>query len=157
MSGWRCKAWQSVVEQWSAVMKSMVRKAITSDILGIRALMQSVPGHWQQSWCDMTIATALNSAHGLAFVWEENSLILGFVCAHDLGFRGYLSELVVEKSARRHGVATRLVRAIEEVLARRGQQVVISDAWQEAEPFYRSLGWDPPNAILLRQRLKQRD
>jgi ribosomal protein S18 acetylase RimI-like enzyme len=131
----------------------MVRKALTSDIVGIRALMQTVPGFWQQWWSDKTIATAIKSAHGLAFVWEDNSLILGFVCAHDLGFRAYLSELAVENSARQQGIATRLVRAVEEFLAGKGQQVLIADVWQEAEPFYRSLGWEPPNVVLLRQRL----
>jgi ribosomal protein S18 acetylase RimI-like enzyme len=135
----------------------MIREAVASDILGIRALMQTVPGFWQQGWSNTTIATAINSARGLAFVWEDNSVILGFVCAHDLGFRAYLSELVVDNSGRRQGIATRLVRAVEEVLTGRGQQILIADFWREAEPFYRSLGWESPNAVLLRQRLKTRD
>jgi ribosomal protein S18 acetylase RimI-like enzyme len=132
----------------------MIRDAIASDVSGIRALMQSVPGFWQQRWSDATIAAAIESARGLAFVCEDNLQILGFVCAHDLGFRAYLSELVVDESARRQGVATRLVRAVEEVLSRRGQQILIADVWHEAEPFYRSLGWEAPVAVLLRQRLK---
>ena len=119
--------------------------------------MQTVPGFWQERWSDATIATAIESAHGLAFVWEDDFLIRGFVCAHDLGFRAYLSELVVDRSARRQGIATRLVRAVEEVLAGRGQQILIADVWREAEPFYRSLGWETPNAVLLRQRLKAVD
>jgi ribosomal protein S18 acetylase RimI-like enzyme len=132
----------------------MVRGAVTSDILGIRALMQMVPGMWQPWWSDMT---AIQSANGLAFVWEDKSLILGFVCAHDLGFRAYLSELVVSNGARHQGIATRLVQAVEEALIGRGQQVLISDVWPEAESFYRSLGWEPPDVVLLRQRLKTRD
>jgi ribosomal protein S18 acetylase RimI-like enzyme len=135
----------------------MIREAIAADILGIRALMQSVPGFWQRRWSEATIATAIESAQGAAFVWEDNAQILGFVCAHDLGFRAYLSELVVDESVRRRGVATRLVRAVEEALARRGQQILIADVWHEAEGFYRSLGWEAPDAVLLRQRLKAGD
>jgi predicted N-acetyltransferase YhbS len=135
----------------------MIREAIASDIPGIRALMESVPGFWQQRWSDATIATATESARGLAFVWEGDSEILGFVCAHDLGFRAYLSELVVDESVRRQGVATRLVQAVEEALAQRGQQILIADVWHEAEGFYRSLGWETPDAVLLRSRLKTGD
>jgi ribosomal protein S18 acetylase RimI-like enzyme len=136
---------------------SMIREATTSDILEIRTLMQTVPGFWQQWWSDTTIAAAIESAHDLAFVWEENSLILGFVCAHDLGFRAYLSELVVDNSVRNQGIATQLVRAVEAVLTGRGKQVLIADVWHESEPFYRSLGWERPDVILLRQRLKAQD
>jgi ribosomal protein S18 acetylase RimI-like enzyme len=93
----------------------------------------------------------------LAFVWEDNSQILGFVCAHDLGFKAYLSELVVQPGARRQGIATRLVRSAEDALCGSGQQVLIADVWHEAEPFYRSLGWESPNIVLLRQRLKTRN
>jgi ribosomal protein S18 acetylase RimI-like enzyme len=135
----------------------MVRNAIISDISDIRTLMQMVPGFWQPWWSDTTIAAAIQSANGLAFVWEESSQILGFVCAHDLGFRAYLSELVVDTGSRHRGIATRLVQAVEEALCGRSQQVLIADVWHEAEPFYRSLGWEPPNVILLRQRLKARD
>ena len=130
----------------------MVRNAIISDISDIRTLTQMVPGFWQPWWSDTTIAVAIQAANGLAFVWEESSQILGFVCAHDLGFRAYLSELVVDTGSRHRGIATRLVQAVEEA-----QQVLIADVWHEAEPFYRSLGWEPPNVILLRQRLKTRD
>jgi ribosomal protein S18 acetylase RimI-like enzyme len=135
----------------------MVRNAITADISGIRTLMQTVPGFWQSWWSDTTIAAAIQSANGLAFVWEDNSRVLGFVCAHDLGFRAYLSELVVESSARHQGIATGLVQTVEKAPCQRGKQVLIADAWHEAEPFYRSLGWEPPNVILLGQRLKTWD
>jgi GNAT superfamily N-acetyltransferase len=135
----------------------MVREAFTSDISAIRALMQTVPGFWQPWWSEMTIDTAIKSAQGLAFVWEVNSEVLGFVCAHDLGFRAYLSELVVDNRARHQGVATKLIGAVEQVLIGRGQQVLIADAWRDAVPFYKSLGWEPPDVTLLRQRLKTRN
>jgi GNAT superfamily N-acetyltransferase len=71
----------------------------------------------------------------LAFVWEEHSLILGFVCAHDLGFRAYLSELIVDNSVRSQGIATRLIRAVEQVLTGRGQQVLIADVLARSSTF----------------------
>jgi ribosomal protein S18 acetylase RimI-like enzyme len=135
----------------------MIRQAATSDIPGIRTLMQTVPGFWQNWWSDKTIADAMQSANGLAFVWEDNSQILGFVCAHDLGFRAYLSELVVDASARHQGIGSRLVRAVEEALHARQQRVLIADVWHDAEPFYTSLGWAPPDAVLLRKRLNTQD
>lgn len=135
----------------------MLRDAIISDIPNIRALMQMMPGFWQPSWSEETLAGAIRSVNGLAFVWEDRSQILGFVCAHDLGFRGYLSELIVDVHVRRQGIGTRLVRAIEEVLRSRGRRVLVADVWQDAEPFYRSLGWLPPDAILLRQQLQSRE
>src|SRR5271156_3921821 len=127
----------------------MGRHPVTSDIPAIRTLMQATPGFWQPWWSDKTIADAMGSATGLAFVWEDNSQILGFVCAHDLGFRAYLSELVVDAGARHQGIGSRLVRAVEEALCARRQRVLIADVWHDAEPFYRSLGWAPPDALLL--------
>jgi ribosomal protein S18 acetylase RimI-like enzyme len=135
----------------------MIREANAADIPQIRALMRSVPGFWQPRWSDDTIGKAIESAQGAAFVWEDNAHILGFVCAHDLGFRAYLSELVVDEGVRGQGIATRLVRAVEDVLAARGQQILIADVWREAEGFYRSLGWEAPDAVLLRRRLKTED
>lgn len=79
------------------------------------------------------------------------------MCAHDLGFRAYLSELVVDPNVRHQGIGTRLVQTVEEALRQRHQQVVIADVWHDAEPFYRSLGWAPPEAMLLRKRLNAQD
>ena len=131
----------------------MIRPALLSDIPAIRALMESEPGFWQPNWSEKTIATAIVSANGLAFVWEEDFRILGFVCAHDLGFRGYLSELIVSWEARNQGVGDALVRRVEEGLDQRQQATVIADVWRDAVPFYESLGWERPEAVLLRQKL----
>jgi len=49
--------------------------------------METVPGFWQPWWSDKIIHDAVRSAGEPAFVWEDSSRILGFVCAHDLGFR----------------------------------------------------------------------
>ena len=135
----------------------MLRNALISDVPKIRALMQTVPGFWQPSWSESTIADAVRCSNGLAFVWEEGSQILGFVCAHDLGFRAYLSELIVDARARGRGTGTALVHAIEEALRSKGQRILIADVWRDSEPFYRSLGWRPPDAVLLRQQLDARN
>jgi predicted N-acetyltransferase YhbS len=133
----------------------MIREAMDSDVQKIRSLMQAIPGLWHPWWSEETIASAIRSANGLAFVWEDDSQILGFVCAHDLGFRAYLSELGVAVDARKKGIGASLVRTVEEALRRRGQQIVIADVWRDAEQFYGSLGWEAPEATLLRQRLSQ--
>jgi predicted N-acetyltransferase YhbS len=131
----------------------MIRLAITSDIPKIRALMQTTPGFWQPWWSERTIAEAMRSSNDLAFVWEQGAQILGFACAHDLGFRAYLSELIVDTRVRDQSIGSRLVRAVEEALRSKNQRVLIADVWHEAEPFYRSLGWQPPDVILLRRQL----
>jgi hypothetical protein len=57
--------------------------------------MRSEPGFWQDSWREDVLERGLDASGGLAFVWEEGGQILGFICAHDLRFRAYLSELIV--------------------------------------------------------------
>jgi len=131
----------------------MVRLATSSDVLEIRTLMQAVPGFWQPRWSDETLLQAIASANGLAFVWEDRSRCLGFICAHDLGFRAYLSELVVDTTARNQGIGTRLVQTVEAALRDRHQEVLIADVWRDAEQFYRSLGWTTPDVVLLGRRL----
>ncbi len=93
----------------------------------------------------------------MALVWEEETSIAGFVCAHDLGFGAYLSELIVARGARGRGIGKSLVERIQAELARRGQRILIADVWHNAEPFYRSLGWESPDVILLRRKLDRAD
>jgi hypothetical protein len=57
--------------------------------------MKSVAGFWDESWRPDVLERALGSVETLALVHEENDIIGGFVCGPDVGFRGYLSELVV--------------------------------------------------------------
>jgi GNAT superfamily N-acetyltransferase len=137
--------------------RGMLRKATTSDALAIRCLMERVPGFWQPWWSDQTTEEAIRAANGLALVWEVGSQILGFVCAHDLGFRAYLSELVVDPSVRQQGIGRRLLIAIEDLLRRREQRTVIADVWRDAASFYTNLHWSAPDSILLRHRLEPQD
>jgi ribosomal protein S18 acetylase RimI-like enzyme len=115
--------------------------------------MEAEPGFWQRDWSDTTLAKALETAGDLALIWEENGSIAGFVCAHDFGFRAYLSELIVARGARGRGIGKRLVEHVQAELARRGRRVLIADVWHSAEPFYRALGWERPDVVLLRRKL----
>jgi ribosomal protein S18 acetylase RimI-like enzyme len=131
----------------------MIRQAVEADFPALQALMKAEPGFWQPGWDQNTLAQAVRAAGDLALVWEENGIILGFACAHDLGFRAYLSELVVSPAARGQGIGRKLVEHIQAELSRRGRTVLIADVWKDAETFYRALGWSAPDVVLLRKRL----
>lgn len=133
----------------------MIKHATVAHVPAIRSLMQSVPGFWNASWRPDVIERGIEAARGLAFVYEDNSDVVGFVCVHDLGFRAYLSELVVAKGARSQGIGTQLVQHVEAELVARGCAVLIADVWRDAERFYRALGWEPPPVVLLRKQLLQ--
>ena len=129
-------------------------RAITEDDLGtIRALIQSVPGLWHAEWRSDALERAIHASDGLSLVWEETGHILGFSCAHDVGFLGYLSLLVVAEYARGKGIGRELIIRTEQELAARGCATLISDVWQDAVVFYQALGWSAPGAVLLRHRL----
>jgi len=131
----------------------MIGKATEEDIPVIKQLMQSEPDYWNQDNRPDVLKIALGSAKDLACVWEEDGRILGFICAHDLGFRAYLSEFIVHRSARRRGIGKQLVQRVQDELVQRKCPILFSDVWRTAEMFYRSLGWSEPNVILLRKKL----
>ncbi len=130
----------------------MVRDALLEDTIGIGALMKSVPGFWDESWRLDVVQRVLTSADAIALVHEDDGAIDGFACAHDLAFRGYLSELVVAPQSRRKGIGSQLLSEAERRLAARGCSLIVGDVWRDAEPFYRSHGWTPPSVVLLRKR-----
>lgn len=131
----------------------MIQQATYQHIPAIRTLMQSVPGFWDASWRPDVLERGIEAARGLAFVYEQRADMVGFVCAHDLGFRAYLSELIVAASAQSQGIGTQLVQRVEAELVVRGCAVLIADVWRDAERFYRALGWEPPPVVLLRRKL----
>lgn len=133
----------------------MIRTAEMKDIGMIRALFESEPGFWNPAWNEETLRKGLQAAGDLAIVWEEDGQLLGFICAHDLGFRAYLSELIVAGKARGKGIGSELVKAVEMELIQRGCSVIIADVWRDAASFYQSMGWSAPDALLLRKRLDQ--
>ncbi len=131
----------------------MIRQVTQADIPRIRSLMQTEEGFRKQETRGDALEIAIASAKDLALVWEEDEAILGFICAHDVGVRAYLSQLIVSQPVRKKGTGRQLVHRIEEELCKRGCSVLISDVWRSAEPFYRSLGWSEPDVILLRKKL----
>src|SRR5262245_45019735 len=94
---------------WAAKEGEVVRLAITSDVAGIRALMKSVTGFWDETWRADVLERALASPETIALVHQEGQVIDGFACAHDVGFRAYLSELVVSPTFQGQGVGARLL------------------------------------------------
>jgi GNAT superfamily N-acetyltransferase len=132
----------------------MIRQAQLKDAPAIRLLMQSEPQLWQESWPSNVLERAIKAADGLAFLWEEQNVVLGFACAHDVGFRGYLSQLVVAEEARGRGVGKQLLSRVQNELAERGCPTLIADVYRNAEVFYRGLGWQSPDAVLLARRVK---
>ena len=131
----------------------MIRLAGTSDIPRIEALMKSVAGFWDEGWRPDVLHRALAPSESIALVHEEDDTIDGFVCGHDVGFRAYLSELVVSPASQRRGVGSQLIAELERRLSDRGCTVLIADVWRDAAPFYRSHGWTPPAVALLRKHL----
>jgi GNAT superfamily N-acetyltransferase len=131
----------------------MIRTATEYDLGAIHVLINSVPDLWHEEWRPDALERALLTSDSLAFVWEDEKKILGFSCAHDVGFLGYLSLLVVAESARGKGIGRELIVRTEQELAERGCATLISDVWQDAVGFYKALGWSAPGAVLLRHRL----
>lgn len=132
----------------------MIRLANAADVARIRLLMTSVPGFWDASWRVDVLERVVASPGTVALVHDDSETIDGFACAHDVGFRAYLSELVVSPTARGRGIGARLLAEIERQLSALGCTVVIADVWRDAEDFYRSQGWTPPAVVLLRKRLE---
>jgi ribosomal protein S18 acetylase RimI-like enzyme len=131
----------------------MIRIAGVSDVGKLRALMKSVAGFWDEAWREDVLERALGSAGTIALVHLDGGRIDGFVCAHDLGFRAYLSELVVSPSAQGAGIGGQLLAEAERRLTMRGCSIVIADVWLDAEGFYRAHGWTSPSVVLLRKQL----
>src|SRR5437764_1481609 len=102
-----------------------------SDVAGIRALMKSVPGFWDETWRADVLERALAALGTVALVHQDGGTIDGFACAHDVSFRAYLSELVVSPASQGRGVGAGLLSELERRLADRGCSVVIADVWRE--------------------------
>jgi len=109
----------------------MIRRATQQDIAAIRTLIQSIPGIWHESWRSDVLERGIAAADGLAFVWEEGTQIVGFVCAHDVGFHGHASLLVVASHTRGKGIEKRLVEHVQNELVERGCLLLLNaDVWE---------------------------
>lgn len=131
----------------------MIRTANTKDIPEIMGLMKSEPGFWSKSFRDNVLELGIDAANGLAFVQEDKGKIVGFACAHDLGFRAYLSEFIISREYRNKGIGKGLINRIENELSERGCSILISDVWKDSVAFYKSIGWSEPDVVLMRKNL----
>jgi ribosomal protein S18 acetylase RimI-like enzyme len=118
--------------------------------------MKAEPSFWQEEWRTDVLERGLEAAAGLAFVYVQGEEVIGFVSGHDLGFRAYLSELIVAKAHKGEGVGRQLVAHLESALVARGCAVLVADVWKGDRGFYESLGWTPPDVILLRKKLTKK-
>jgi GNAT superfamily N-acetyltransferase len=131
----------------------VIRDAGIADAVEIRALMDAVAGFWDETWRPDVLDRVLGASGTIALVHQGARAIDGFICAHDVGFRAYLSELVVSPQVQHRGIGSRLLSEVERRLVGRGCALIIADVWRDAEGFYRARGWTPPAAVLLRKRL----
>lgn len=131
----------------------MIRKTKASDYKKIESLMISVDGFWDKSWRENVVKLGVYSSDNLSYVYVHKDKIVGFICAHDCGFRAYLSELVVHPSTQRKGVATKLLKRVENDLKKRKCKTLIADVWKDVLGFYKKQGWSKPNVVLMRKRV----
>src|SRR5262249_43114991 len=131
----------------------MIRLAGTSDIPRIEALMKSVAGFWDEGWRPDVLQRALAPSESIALVHEEDDTIDGFVCGHDVGFRAYLSELVVSRHTRGGGAGWQLTRDPAPPRPAPGSGAPPGGVWRAAAPSSRSPGGPPPAVVLLRKHL----
>jgi ribosomal protein S18 acetylase RimI-like enzyme len=130
-----------------------IRKSILNDIPGIERLFKTIPSFWDNKWRPDILKMVLTDQSSLSFVCEEENDIVGFVCAHDNGFRAYLSELIVSPQSQNKGIGKELLKRIETELQNRNIKIIISDVWKDARSFYEQSGWESPKAILLKKEL----
>jgi GNAT superfamily N-acetyltransferase len=131
----------------------VIRDAVAADIGEVLTLMHSVAGFWDETWRQDVLERAFDCSGTIALVHQDRDAINGFACAYDLGFRAYLSELVVTLAAQHQGIGASLLSEVERRVADRGCSLIIADVWRNAEAFYRAHGWTPPPVVLLRKRL----
>jgi GNAT superfamily N-acetyltransferase len=108
----------------------VIRQATNKDLPAIRRLMEAQPGFRQDDWSDATLAKGIETAGDLALVSADNTAVVGFACAHDLGFRAYLSELIVAQEARGRGIGKKLIERIQVTLALRGCRIFAVEAFR---------------------------
>jgi ribosomal protein S18 acetylase RimI-like enzyme len=122
----------------------VIRTAEASDVSAIEALMTSVPRFRDDGWPQDLLGRVLGSPGTIALVHGDGRAVNGFVCAHDVGFRAYLSELVVSPDSQRRGIGSSLLSEVERRLSDRGCHLVIADVWADARSTGRKAGLRRP-------------
>jgi len=134
-------------------MEIEIRPATPDDETAIKQLIFSLPGVWQKEWRDSAVSLALASAGKLALVAIVNKALAGFACFHDVGFRAYLSEMVIAERHQKSGIGSLLLKKAENILSRRGCKLIVADVYPPAEEFYHKNGWVRSKATLLAKRI----
>ncbi len=118
---------------------------------------------WRRSGLDIGpsetregIAKKLERDPHLFLVAEREGRIVGAIMGTNDGRRGYFYRLAVDRSERRHGIGTALVREVERLLRRDGvvkvNAIVKADNAAALE-FYERLGYDHPALTVVSRRL----
>ena len=131
----------------------MIRIMTSKDLPLIRTMMENEKNFWHKEWTNDTLRKAIEMAQDLALVYEENSNIVGFVFGFNLGFRGYISALLVKNGYRKKGIGKLLLNRIENNLEKNKCELIIADIAPDAELFYNKLGWKKPYAKLYCKRI----
>lgn len=132
----------------------MIREMKLEDLLEVKNLMQSTDHSWHKSWTDETLERAFKFSQGESLVYVEEDKIVGCIFAFDFGFRGYISGLVVHEEMRHRGIASLLVKNVEERFRKRNCELIIADIVPTADKFYDKLQWRKPWAELRCKTLR---
>ncbi|MFM0034352.1 GNAT family acetyltransferase [Paraburkholderia strydomiana] len=104
----------------------------------------------------LSIANKLATQPELFFVAVLGEHIVGTVMGGYDGHRGWMYSLAVDESLRRHGIGTRLVAHVEQVLTALGcpkLNLQILSAKNDLRAFYEALGYRTDAVISLGKRL----
>ena len=130
-----------------------IRIMTSKDLPSIRTMMENEKFFWHKVWTNDTLRKAIEMAQDSALVYEENSNIVGFVFGYNLGFRGYISALLVKNGYRKNGIGKLLLNRIENNLEKNKCELIIADIIPDAELFFKKLGWKKPYAKLYCKRI----
>jgi GNAT superfamily N-acetyltransferase len=131
-----------------------VRPATESDRETLQALWREfagTPPPWIEDAEEGTFAELDRAlAEGTAVIAEEDGEAIGFASGLSRGRRvAELTELYVRPDARRSGVATGLVQAVLSALSAEYVRVAVGVDNDTARKFYRRLGFQPEQLVLL--------
>ena len=83
-----------------------------NDIAAVRRLVESTEGlSFNEEETDEALSFTLSKNYGLSHVAEIDGVMVGCVFVGDTGLRGMINHLAVHPSARKRGVARKLVHA----------------------------------------------
>jgi ribosomal protein S18 acetylase RimI-like enzyme len=104
----------------------------------------------------LSISNKLATQPELFFVAVLDERIVGTVMGGYDGHRGWMYSLAVDESLRRHGIGTRLVAHVEQVLTGLGcpkLNLQILSTKTELQAFYEALGYRADPVVSLGKRL----